>query len=331
MYREDLPRGPGDHDSGDRGEPIPHDQIFKTAFQLFLRDLLELLDPRLAASLDLEKPRFLEQEGFSELAGGRRSEVDLVAETQELGGTSRLVLVHVEVEGQFRESMEERLERYSMILRLKYRRPVVTVVVFLKGGQGGVTLHEVTQEVGKLEISVFRYLAFGLAGSEAEDYLRRPQPLAAALAALMRPPGGDKVWQKVECLRAIGRAKLDEARRYLLMKIVEIYLRLESEDEARFTAELERETNEEVREMVITWEEALEEREATGEARGLTLGEARGKLEATRDAILLLWRRLTGGDVAALENRLAEIEDLDRLHEILERVVDAQSLEDLGL
>jgi len=320
-------RAPGDAGSSDRGEPIPHDQIFKTAFQLFLRDLLELLDPELAAYLDLDAPRFLEQEAFADFPKSRRSVVDVVAETRTRENAERLVLIHVEIEGEKRETIEERLERYSMHLRLKYDKPVVTAAVFLTGGPKGVERCEVVQEVGTFEYNRFAYLAFGLSGSEAEDYLERPQPLAAALAALMRSRVGDKVLQKLECLRAIGRAKLDEARRFVLMKIVEIYLRLNSRDEERFTAELERETNEEVQKMVITWEEALEEREA----RGITLGEVRGALKATREAILLFWRRRTGDDTSALESRLAEIEDLDRLHEILERVVDARSIDELGL
>jgi len=346
MLREDTSLGPGD-----RGEPIPHDQIFKTAFQIFLRDLVELLDPGLADHLDLEEPSFLEQEAFADFPKGRRSEADLVAETRTRDDEERLVLVHVEIEGEKRETIEERLERYSMHLRLKYDKPVVTAVVFLTGGPKGVARREVKRKVGTFECGRFAYLAFGLSGSEAEDYLERPQPLAAALAALMRSRVGDKVVQKLECLRAIGRAKLDEARRFVLTKIVEIYLRLESEDEDRFRAEIEQETNEEVREMVITWEEALEEREArgiavgearglavgearglaVGEARGLAVGEERGQVLATREAILLLVRRWIAEDASVVESRLAQIGDLDRLHEILERAVDARSVEELIL
>ena len=92
--------------------------------------------------------------------------------------------------------------------------------------------------------------------------------------------------------------------------------------------------------MVLTWEEAVAEWEARGkargEARGLALGEARGeargKLQATREAILLLLRnRLHLGDTTEVEHRLAELDDLGRLHEILERTADARSLEDLDL
>jgi len=79
--------------------------------------------------------------------------------------------------------------------------------------------------------------------------------------------------------------------------------------------------------MVVTWEEALAEREAKGEAKG----EARGRLEATRKAIVLLARRRHREVPPDFEDKLGAIDDLDRLYRILERVVDAPSIAELDL
>jgi flagellar biosynthesis/type III secretory pathway protein FliH len=94
--------------------------------------------------------------------------------------------------------------------------------------------------------------------------------------------------------------------------------------------------------MIITWEDALEAKAqglaegearglAEGEARGLAEGETRGKLEATREAILLLIRHRFGESASSIEATLAEIDDLDRLHTLLERAIDARSIDELGL
>jgi flagellar biosynthesis/type III secretory pathway protein FliH len=102
--------------------------------------------------------------------------------------------------------------------------------------------------------------------------------------------------------------------------------------------------------MIITWEDALEAKAqglaegearglaegearglAEGEARGLAEGETRGKLEATREAISLLLHRRFGEPASPIESALAEIDDLDRLHTLLERAIDARSIDELGL
>jgi hypothetical protein len=194
----------------------------------------------------------------------------------------------------------------------------------------------------------FFYLAFGLSGSLAEEFVDRPQPLAAALAALMRSKVWDRVEQKLRCLSAISRAEgLDLSRRYVLTRVVDTYLELSENESERFAAELEREANKEVRDMVVTWEEALAESraegltlgEARGKAEGLTLGEARGKAEgeaqgrfdAARKAVVLLARRCHRDIPPAFEETIRAIDDLDRLYRILERVVDAPSIAELDL
>lgn len=155
----------------EENQPISHDQIFKTAFSLFLKDLLELLDPELAATLDLSSPKFIEKEAFTDLPEGERAEADLVAETKTRDGEPRLILIHAEIDGEFRRTIDRRTWRYFMHLKLKYDLPVSSVVVFLTGAPGGVERREVIEVVGPMEINRFAYLAFGLSQSLAEAYV----------------------------------------------------------------------------------------------------------------------------------------------------------------
>ncbi len=89
---------------------------------------------------------------------------------------------------------------------------------------------------------------------------------------------------------------------------------------ARFAAEVERESNKEIHNMVITWEDALADRENKGEAKGRQEGEA---------AVLL--RQITlkfGPPTKTLKARL-ESADPDQLLEWAERLLGAETLEDV--
>lgn len=201
-------------------------------------------------------------------------------------------------------------------------------VVFLKGGPPGVEVREVRHRVGPFEPLRWRYLAFGLSRSLAEDYVGRPQPLAAALAALMRSEVWDEVEKKLRCFDALSRARdLGSDRRFLLARVVETYVELDEEEQERFDAEMEREINKEVREMVVTWEEALAESRAEGRQEG----QLEGRVVATQDAILRLVTRRNGSLPAGCEEKLRAIEDLGRLDEILDQVARGKPIEEIDL
>jgi hypothetical protein len=307
-------------ESGEAKPRIPHDQIFKNAFSHRFQDLIELVDPDLAATLDLSAPKFLGTEAFTDFPEGARAAADLVAETPTRLGEAQLVLVHTEIEGEFRRTIDRRTLRYSMHLRLKFDVPVVSVVVFLTGGPPGVTRRTIVETVGALEVDRFTYLAFGLSGSLAEAWVDRPQPLAAALAALMRSEVWDNAERKVRCLKAVRRAELDEARSFELANIVATYIPLDPKEETRFEALIEQDANKEVQEMVITWEDALADSEARGEARGIQTGEA-----------LLLKRQLGRrcGELPAWVDERLEQASREELEGWADRVLEAKRLEDV--
>ena len=313
-----------------------HDKLFKTVFKTFLGDLIELVSPELAATLDLDHFQYLSEDLFADFRKEGHTTPDLVAEATTHGGESQIVLVHVEIEGEFGQAIDQRMPRYSMHLTLRENKPVVSIAVFLKGGKDGVEVREILTHAGPFEVWRFRYLAFGLSQSLAEEYVDHRRPLAAALAALMRSQVWDKVQRKLRCLQAIGRAhNLDPRQRFLLARVVNTYVQLIGDDEERFFAELRREGNKEVREMIVTWDEALAEREARGraegEARGRAEGEARGQAKAAQEADLRAAERRFGLLPTTFEKRIRAIQDPERLYQILDQILDAESIDDVEL
>lgn len=197
-----------------------HDQHFKRLLQACFGDLLRIVVPEIARRLQLEGATFLQQEQFTDVPRGEHRRLDLVAQVTTLDGDPECILVHVEVEAKARRSMGRRLFRYAMQLYLRHGRPIVPLVLYLRGGRAGVTEQtEIIEAFGK-DLMTLRYFAFGLSRSQAADYLARPEPLAWALAALMRRGTASEAQHRIACLSAIAEARLDAATRFLLANCV---------------------------------------------------------------------------------------------------------------
>jgi len=295
-----------------------HDQVFKDLIGTFLPDFVTLVAPEPAARLELSRWKLLDKETFTDWPKGRRRELDLLAEVPLLSGGGRTALVHVEVEARFRPEMGLRLAGYAMQIRLRHGCPVVPILLCLRRGRPGIHLEEtaVDTEIGP-EIWRFRFYSLCLEGSPAEEFLARDQPLAWALAALMRPESMSRAQHKLACLRRIAKARVDDLKRFLLVNCVETYLQLEGRDAEELKA-LQAHTNaEEVRAMRrLTWAEQLEERAWE---------------KGVRQTLLRMLGVRFGPLSDEVKQRVESISSIDRLNQIADQILVARSLEEMGL
>lgn len=289
-----------------------HDQFFKHLFQEFFEDLLRIVAPELASRLRVDEPEFLESELFTGFPTGKRRYLDLVARVGTLEGEPELVLVHVEVERQARKAMGHRLLDYAIQLWLEHHRPVVPVVVYLRGGKADVHRQEVRIEVFGESFFSFTYLAFGLSRSRAEAYLVRPEPLAWGLAGLMRRGELSSARHKLACLKPISKAELSDKQRYLLVNCVETYVQLDGPAREEYRSLLAEEGDEEMATMEMTWAGRLRE-------------------EGKRELLLEQLERRFGPLPQATVRRIRAISSSQELSRLAGRVLDAPSLEELGL
>jgi hypothetical protein len=162
------------------------------------------------------------------------------------------------------------------------------------------------------EVSTFVFSSFSLSSCRAEEYLERPVPLAWALAALMRPGSLGRAGLKIECLRRLARAGLDQKRLRLLVNCVETYLQLDAEGVAEYEALLALESNREVGAMEMTWEDKMM-------ARGI------------RKMLLLQLGQRFGTLPESTHRKVEAIESLDRLSQLAGQVLAADSLDELKL
>jgi hypothetical protein len=302
-----------------------HDSIFKGLLRSFFADLLTLAIPDLAARLDLAHPVLLDKEFFT--PGGRRRELDLLVQVSFLGAAGPDLLIHVEVEARGRPGMGRRLWRYRKQIQAVYDSHVLSLVLDLARGRAGIQIQALDEDLLGGDLADFRYVTFGLAGCDPAEYLSRPEPLAWALAALMRRGTLSRPALKLACLSRIAAADLDEARRGLLVNCVETYLELNPEEAAEYAALCSVRENREVRAMATTWSERLE---AKGREEGMQKGLQKG-LQALRKVLVTLLEQRFGPLSETTRAQVEAISSLERLTRLSERALTVRSLAALKL
>ncbi len=256
--------------------------------------------------------------------------VDLLAAIPDSNGRCAF-LVHVEIERKAPKNIGRRLWDYSIHLRGHHPEPLVSLVVFLRGGPSGAVWQTHVEETAGLEVARFRYLSFGLSRLPAEQLLARPEPLAWGLSALAKRGGLGRARLKFEALQKIAGAQISEHQRFLLMNCVLTYLPLKGRDAEEYASLAGAQKSPEIQAMQMTWAEKMEAKGiAKGMARGREEGLERGADQLRRLVLLHLNQRF-GNVSAPLRRRLAAIRSLDDLGAIADRIFVVQTIEELGL
>ncbi len=345
----------------------PHDHLFKSLFRALFRDLLHLVDAKLAACLPPEaEVEFLDKELIPDSPEDEHRVVDLLAAIPDPAGGFAF-LVHVEIERKAPRHIGRRLWDYSIRLRGQHPEPSVSLVVFLRGGLPGVAWQFYSEETAGHEVARFRYLSFGLSRLPAEQLLARPEPLAWGLAALAKPGALGRARVKFEALRKIANAKLRQHQRFLLMNCVETYLHLKGRDAEEYASLAGAQESPEIRTMQMTWADKMEAQmetkltaklkpELTAKLRPEITAKLRPEIEAKlkpeieakleakmeakleskvadrlRSTVIRLLGQRFGTVPARLAKRLAAIRTVDELGAIADRILEVQSIEELGI
>jgi hypothetical protein len=319
-----------------------HDQLSKSLLKLFLAEFLGLIDPESASLLRPGEATFLDKEDFTDWPTGNRREMDLVAKVP-VARKEMPLLVHVEVEAEFSINMDHRLWQYYMQLRLRHELPVLPILVNLRGGRPGVYRGTLWEGFAGKKTAIFHYRGLGLSGCQAQEWLARPEPIAWAFAALMRPGSWSRAELKLECLRRIATSDVVGLRKQMLVDWVETYVQLTEQDARELQRLLELEGNEEIKAMELTW---LGQAEARGMEKGIQRGKkegiregiAQGTETATRQAVGRMRRVVLrqieqrfGAIPTKVRRKVEAIDSLEPLADLAERVFVVGSVDELDL
>lgn len=289
---------------------IDHDALFKELLHQFFEPFLRLFFPQHAAQLDFRAMRFLEQEYFIDFPSGQHRYIDTLVEIFTTWG--ELILIHLEFQSTHPSDFPKRMFRYFSQLRLRHDTPIWEVVLYLpRSGCGGIGFESYQETMFGETFLPFRYWCISLAELEAAEYLAKGNPVAYGLVPLMQRGELNKPRLKAICLRGIAQSDITEAQAALLAYFVDIYLPLSQAEEEEFQSLLEKEEVEAMQ-FITSWER-------------------KGELTSRRE-ILIRQLRVKFGEmpettVQRVQNILTK-EELDRL---LEQILKANSLAEMGL
>jgi hypothetical protein len=204
------------------------------------------------------------------------------------------------------------------ILRIHYRRPVLPIVLYLRGGSES-PVAEYTEELFGEEQVRFRFRSVALARLSAEEYVGA-SPLGAALSALMRRRKSRKLELRREMLARVLESELNRALKYLLLNVIETYFRLSEEEAKRFRQLLSGKEYRTMRDMELTYFDELELK-----------AELKGELKGKRKTLLRLLTTKFGPLPASAVAQIEAVTSPSELDTYLDRFVTANSLDEIGL
>ena len=328
---------------------MDHDQLFKQLLFPQIEAFMTLFFPDLARRIDFSDAEPQDKESFTDIPAGFRRQSDLVLKLRERDGGRALFILLIEVEDrqgrtrpvyashvkeaardvgaeedaeptEWKADIGERLLTYHGALWSRYHLPMVPVVLYLFKAADGLVEARYRHEVLGKTFMELTYLTVGLPRLNAEAYLGRGRSLAGALAALMNP-GRWPAWRlKAECLNVIARSGEDDARKFLALNCVETYLRLDDVGQRRFESLVREEGYMEAHKIRKTWADEMKEE-----------GREEGREEGKQETLLKLLKLKFGSQADGLASRVRSIRDVERLDALAERVLFAETVEELGL
>jgi len=240
---------------------IDHDRLFKELIRTFFWEFLELFLPKIARLMEKESLAFLPEEVFTDVTSGDKRKIDPLARARFKGKDSCFV-IHVENQAYAQTKFERRMFSYFSRLHDLYDLPVYPIVVFSFDEPYKAQKNKYVVEFDGDTVMQFKFTSIQLNRLDWADFVKRKNPVAAALMAKMRIPKKERAKVKAECLRLLVNLKLDAARTSLISGFVDSYLQLNASEKRDFDEEMSKmglEEKEEVMEIVTSWmEEGIE-------------------------------------------------------------------------
>ena len=252
---------------------IDHDRLFKELLETFFAEFMQLFFPDAYQAIDFTHLKFLQQEVFTDVTAGERHEVDIIVETR-LKEEPGLILVHVEPQSYVQKNFNERMFIYYSRLYEKHQRKILPIAVFTYD-QVRDEPDTFTQRFTFLDVLRFRFFKLELKKLSWREYIRRDNPVAAALLSKMGFREEEKALVKLEFLRLLARLKLDPARMELITGFFETYLKLNQQEEEQLKRELGKIDQKEadlIMQITTSWHEK---------------GKIEGKIEVAKNLLLL--------------------------------------------
>jgi hypothetical protein len=238
-------------------------------------------------------------------------------------GQSGFILIHVEHQSEKDPDIPRRMFLYAAWLIERYGLPVWPVLLTSYASPRKMEPDRFELSVRDKPILLFRYDVVQLNRLNWREYLKRPNPAAAALMVRMNFAPAHRVQVKSEILRMLLTLQLRPEKARLILGFVETYLELTAREELRIEREIakfSRKDQETIMKMLLPGERA-------GLRKGRQEGRQEGRLEMLREGILDILEARFKQAPYAVRQSLTDIKSESRLRKLHRQAVLARSLE----
>ncbi len=287
-------------------------------------EFLELFFPQVLDYLDLASLTPVDKEVVKQAKFGDKRTADVLMQAR-FRGTESFFLVHVENQAKADLRFGRRLLNYFVRLHERYGYPVYPIVVFSYDRPHTAAKGRYTVKFPDSTVLDFRYRVVQLNRLKWQDFLARPNPVAAALMSRMQVGEDERARVKAEAYRMLFGLALDDDKTQFVAAFVDTYLPLEEAEEGEFTrlvagfAEVEREG---VMKIMTSWEKR-------GLEQGLEQGREEGRLEGERKLILRQLSRRLGTLTAEQQAQITAFNSAG-LEELGDNLFDFTTTDDLS-
>lgn len=302
------------------------DAGWKLALRSFLPECLLLLFPALYAQIDWARGvEFLNTELFSPVPAGKAGQmyVDVLVRVYFRDGTSRVVLLHIEIQAQRTEDFQLRVFVYHARVFDAFGYPDLISLAILADDDPNWRPDTFQRSLGGCELT-FRYPVVKLLDFDEAELEQSDNPSALIVLAHLRALKTRRnpelmMREKIELLRKLNQRGYNPQQVVDLYRVVDYIMTL-SKMRDELVREIIREKEAESEFPLTSFEElALEQ----GVEEGL-----RRALRELRRLVVRILRERFGAEATRMRPALARINDFDRIQSLIVDAATVSSLEE---
>lgn len=301
------------------------DQLWKGILEDLFDDFLRFMHPDADAIFDFSREiEFLDKE-LDQLFPPEENEyapklVDKLAKVYRKDGGEEWILIHIEVQGQYRKDFGSRMFRYYYRILDKYAKPITAYAIFTEASK---VVRPDTFKLDCLGTSLqYRYNTYKIAVQEEEELRASNNPFAVVVLVAKLAFAGNEIKNgrerdkllyglKMQLSRDLLRKEIAKDKIHKLMTFLRYYVLFESSEISHiFDIEL-KELTERSETMGID-ELMLDRAKKQGIQKGIQKGKKEGKKEGLKEAALKMKR-------SGFENKLIadivglSVEEIEKL------------------
>ncbi len=217
---------------------IDHDEIFKALLTVFFLEFVAAFLPDALPYIDPASIEFMDKEILKGVRGRKKRFADLVVKVR-FRGQETYFLIHVENQAKMEPGFAKRMFLYFSRLIEKFDLPVYPVAILSYDTPNRPEPDRYEVVFPNKNVLQFSYTVIQLNRLSWRDFIKTPNPAAAALMTKMQIAPEDRVKVAAEITRMILTLKLDSEKAQLIFGFMENYLKLTASELKQYERELE--------------------------------------------------------------------------------------------